>query len=87
VRTSRLYRTLASEVALCMAQVQGNQLLDQTTIVAEHDGLLALIEAGDGEKAAVLLAAHLGRARERLVGLLGGEPGPEADLPVEIPVP
>lgn len=87
LRTSQLYRTLASEVTLCMAQVQGHHLLDTKTIVAEHDGLLDLLAAGDGARAATLLAAHLGRARERLVGLLGGTPGPEADLPVEIPAP
>ncbi|MGB3486151.1 MAG: GntR family transcriptional regulator [Mycobacterium sp.] len=87
MRTSKLYRTLASEVTLCMAQVQGHHLLDTKTIVDEHDGLLDLVAAGEGAKAAALLARHLGRARERLVGLLGGDPGPEAQLPVEIPVP
>lgn len=84
-RTSQLYRTLASEVTLCMAQVQGRHLLDTKMIVTEHDGLLDLITAGEGGKAAGLLAVHLGRARERLVGALGGTPGPEADLPVDIP--
>lgn len=86
-RTSRLYRILASEVTLCMAQVQGHHLLDKKLIVAEHDGLLDLVAAGDGTGAAALLAIHLGRARERLVGLLGGEPGPEADAPLDVPVP
>lgn len=86
-RTSGLYRTLASEVTLCMAQVQGHHLLDTKLIVAEHDGLLDLVAAGDGAKAAALLGIHLGRARERLVGALGGEPGPEADAPLEIPLP
>jgi len=85
MRTSALYRTLASEVTLCMAQVQGRHLLDTEMIVAEHDRLLDLVAAGEGAKAAALLAAHLGRARERLAGLLDGAPGPEADLPVEIP--
>ena len=79
-RTSKLYRTLASEVTLCMAQVQGRQLLSTPLIVGEHDGLLDLIAAGDGAGAAALLGVHLSRARERLVGALGGEPGPEADL-------
>ncbi|MGU3497382.1 GntR family transcriptional regulator [Mycobacterium sp. C31M] len=80
-RTSRLYRTLASEVTLCMSQVQGRSLLDTRMIVAEHDGLLDFVAAGDGAGAAALLDTHLSRARERLVGALGGEPGPEADLP------
>lgn len=79
-RTSRLYRSLASEVTLCMAQVQGRHLLSTKLIVGEHDGLLDHVAAGDGAGAAALLDIHLSRARERLVGALGGEPGPEADL-------
>lgn len=85
VRTSRLFRSLASEVTLCMAQIQGRHLLDTQTIVSEHDGLLELVAAGDGAGAAALLQVHIARARERLVGALGGEPGPEADAPVMIP--
>ena len=79
-RTSRMYRSLVSEVTLCMAQVQGRNLLTTTLIAGEHQRLLELIEAGDGDGAAALLAEHLGRARERLVGALGGVPGPEARL-------
>ncbi|MGE0215564.1 GntR family transcriptional regulator [Mycolicibacterium sp.] len=86
-RTSRLYRLLASEVTLCMAQVQGRRLLDTRSIVAEHDGLLDLVAAGDGESAAALLERHISRARERLVGALGGEPGPEADFEFTVPIP
>jgi len=86
-RTSRLYGSLISEVTLCMAQVQGRHLLDTRVILAEHDGLLDHIAAGDGDGAAELLRVHLGRARERLVGALGGTPGPEADTPVTVPLP
>ncbi len=85
-RTSRLYRSLASEVTLCMAQVQGRHLLDTKMIVAEHDALLDFIAAGDGTAAAALLQIHISRARERLVGALGGTPGPEADAPVTVSV-
>jgi DNA-binding GntR family transcriptional regulator len=81
VRTSRLYDELASEVVFCMSQVQGAALLPTETIAAEHDRLLELIEAGDGDAAATLLAAHIGRARERLAERLGGVPGPEAFAP------
>lgn len=80
-RTSRLYGELASEVVFCMSQVQGAALLPTQTIAAEHDRLLELIEAGDGDAAATLLAAHIGRARERLAERLGGVPGPEAFAP------
>ena len=80
-RTSRLYGALASEVVFCMSQVQGAALLPTQTIAAEHDRLLELIEAGDADAAADLLAAHIGRARERLAERLGGVPGPEAFAP------
>jgi DNA-binding GntR family transcriptional regulator len=86
-RTNRLYRLLTAEVTLCMAQVQGHHLLDTRLIVAEHDGLLRYVAAGDGAGAAELLHVHLGRARERLVASLGGTPGPEADAPVTVPMP
>lgn len=77
-RTSRVYASLASEVVFCMSQVQGASLLPTALIADEHERLLALIEAGDGDAAAALLREHLARARERLVERLGGEPGPEA---------
>lgn len=80
-RMSRIYRTLTSEVTLCMAQVQGRNLLSTHLIAGEHHRILALIRDGDGPGAAELLETHLSRARERLVRELGGTPGPEADAP------
>lgn len=70
-RTSRMYRSVLDEVRLCMAQVQGRRLLDARDIAAQHAEILAAVAAGDGERAAVLLAAHLGSAEERLVEALG----------------
>jgi DNA-binding GntR family transcriptional regulator len=80
-RISRMYSSLVAEVRLCMTRVQSLHLLDTGLIQAEHQKLLELIEAGKGEEAAQLLDRHLGRARERLVAAMGGEAGPEADLP------
>jgi hypothetical protein len=45
-------------VTLCTAQVRGHHLLDAKMIVAEHDGLLDLVAADEGAKAATLLSAH-----------------------------
>jgi DNA-binding GntR family transcriptional regulator len=83
-RISRMYSSLVAEVRLCMTRVQSLHLLDTGLIQAEHQKLLELIEAGQGEEAAQLLDRHLGRARERLVAAMGGEAGPEADLPSDL---
>jgi DNA-binding GntR family transcriptional regulator len=83
-RISRMYSSLVAEVRLCMTRVQSLHLLDTGLIQAEHQKLLELIEAGKGDEAAQLLDRHLGRARERLVAAMGGEAGPEADLPADL---
>ncbi|WP_420881582.1 GntR family transcriptional regulator [Rhodococcus sp. (in: high G+C Gram-positive bacteria)] len=80
-RTSRIFRTLVSEVRLCMVQVQGKHLLTTSSIVAEHQQILDALSAGDGGRAVAVLTEHLGRARERLAAVLGGESGPDAALP------
>ncbi|GEL95910.1 GntR family transcriptional regulator [Cellulomonas composti] len=80
-RTSAVYHSLAFEVKLCMAQLQGRQRLSPAIIVAEHARLLELIGAGDADGAAAMLDEHLARARELLAASLGGEAGPEASLP------
>jgi DNA-binding GntR family transcriptional regulator len=80
-RTSAMYHSLAFEVKLCMAQLQGRQRLSPSIIVAEHARLLELIEAGDADGTARMLDEHLARARELLAASLGGEAGPEAFVP------
>lgn len=80
-RTSAIYRSLAFEVRLCMAQLQGSQRLSPEVIIAEHARLLELIAAGDVDGVTAMLDEHLSRARELLAGALGGEPGPEAFRP------
>jgi len=83
-RTSKMYRSLVSEVRLCMTRVQSLHLISTDLIRAEHQKLLELIEAGDGDGAALLLDEHLGRARERLVAAFGGVAGPEANVPSDL---
>lgn len=80
-RTSSVYGSLAFEVKLCMAQLQGSQRLSPEIIVADHARILDLIEAGDASGVAAMLDEHLARARELLAGALGGVPGPEAERP------
>lgn len=81
VRTSEIYGSLAFEVKLCMAQLQGSQRLSPQIIVAEHEQILAQLAAGDADGVSATLTEHLARARELLAGALGGTPGPEAYLP------
>jgi DNA-binding GntR family transcriptional regulator len=83
-RMSKMYRSLMSEVRLCMNRVQSLGLLAPGLIHAEHEQILKLIAAGEGDAAAALLDDHLGRARERLIKALGGEPGPQADTPTDL---
>ena len=78
-RTSRMYGSLVSQVKLCMAQIQGLELVDPIRIIKEHQHLIELIQAGDGLAASSFLDEHLSRPRERLVAAVGGTPGPEAD--------
>ncbi|MGP6171278.1 GntR family transcriptional regulator [Microbacterium sp. A196] len=70
-RTSRMYASVLDEVRLCMAQVQNRRLLDARDIATQHADILDAVAAGDGERAAALLAAHLGAAEQRLVEALG----------------
>ncbi|MFS6529056.1 GntR family transcriptional regulator [Microbacterium aurugineum] len=72
-RTARMYRSVLDEVRLCMAQVQGRRLLDAAVIAAQHSDILAAVASGDGERAAVLLDAHLSSAEERLVEALDAD--------------
>lgn len=73
VRTGRMYRSVLDEARLCMAQVQGRRLLDASVIAAQHAAMLEAVAAGDGERAAELLAAHLSSAEQRLVEALDAD--------------
>jgi DNA-binding GntR family transcriptional regulator len=72
-RTGRMYRSVLDEVRLCMAQVQDRRLLDAAAIAAQHAEMLAAVAAGQGQRAADLLEAHLSSAEERLVEALGAD--------------
>ena len=68
--TSRMYRSVLDEVRLCMTQVQGRRLLEAAAIAQQHAAILDAVDAGDADRAATLLADHLGAAEERLVEAL-----------------
>ena len=72
-RTGRMYRSVIDEVRLCMSQVQGRRLLDAAVIAAQHADMLDAVAAGEGQRAAELLEAHLSSAEERLVEALDAD--------------
>ncbi len=69
-RLGRMYRSLVSEVQLCMTRVQSLHLLDSAVIHAEHQQILDHLAAGNPDAAAATLEAHLATARDRLAAAL-----------------
>ena len=72
-RLRRLHEMVIGEAHLCMAQVQTHHLLDPRVIADEHARILASIEAGEAERAASLMNAHISGASNRLVAYLQQE--------------
>ncbi len=66
-RLSRLYRFLAGEVRLSMAQLQANHLLSASRIASEHAAILACIEREDVDGAVASVTQHIEQACARLV--------------------
>lgn len=69
-RLGRMYRSLVSEVQLCMTRVQSLHLLDSAVIHAEHQQILDHLAAGNPDAAAATLEDHLATARDRLAAAL-----------------
>ncbi len=66
-RMRRMYELIAGEIHLTMGQYAAHRRTTPTTVVAEHDAILAAIEAGDDDAARTALAEHLTRARDRVL--------------------
>lgn len=69
-RLSRMHELIMGEVHLTMGQFQAHRTTDPRTVAAEHDAILAAIDAGDQDTAAGHLATHLRAAQDRLVARL-----------------
>jgi len=67
-RLTRLYQTLTGEIHLSMVQSRYTQGRDR--IVAEHDGVLTALRAGEADRAAGLMRVHLEGARDALAAHL-----------------
>lgn len=66
-RLARLHALLMGEIELCTGQVQAHRLLALDDVVAQHQGILDAVAAGDPELAASLTRAHIEGARDRLL--------------------
>ncbi|MBX9472007.1 GntR family transcriptional regulator [Microcella sp.] len=66
-RLARLHALLMGEIELCTGQVQAHRLLALDDVVAQHQGILDAVTAGDPELAGSLTRAHIEGARDRLL--------------------
>ena len=78
-RLNRLYRWLAGEVRLSMAQLQANHLLSSSRIASEHAAILECIGQGDVDGAVTSVTKHIERACTRLIAHV--EAGASAESP------
>jgi DNA-binding GntR family transcriptional regulator len=67
-RITRMHASLMAEAHVCMARVQANQLLRAEEIADEHSQILDAIGSGDPDESRAVTAAHLQRARDKLLG-------------------
>ena len=66
-RLARLHALLMGEIELCTGQVQAHRLLALDDVIAQHQGILDAVSAGDPERAGQLTRAHIEGARDRLL--------------------
>jgi DNA-binding GntR family transcriptional regulator len=76
-----MYELIAGEIHLTMGQYSAHRRTTPTTVVAEHDAIIAAIEAGDEEAARTALAEHLIRARDRVLAQWAEDGGAPAEEP------
>jgi DNA-binding GntR family transcriptional regulator len=66
-RLARLHALLMGEIELCTGQVQAHRLLALDDVVAQHQGILDAVAAGNPERAGTLTRSHIEGARDRLL--------------------
>jgi len=66
-RLARLHSLLMGEIELCTGQVQAHRLLALDDVIAQHQGILDAVAAGDPDRAGLLTRAHIEGARDRLL--------------------
>jgi len=66
-RLARMHAALMGEIELCIGQVQAHHLVAVTDVVAQHQGILDAVIAGDAARASALAAAHVDQTRAALL--------------------
>jgi DNA-binding GntR family transcriptional regulator len=66
-RLVTMHSLLMGEIELCIGQVLANQLRTTQDVVAEHQGILDAVTAGDAVRAERLTREHIALSRERLL--------------------
>jgi DNA-binding GntR family transcriptional regulator len=71
-RLSRMHSVILGEVAMTMGQYKAHRTARPRSVAKEHAAILAAIEAGMPDEAAVHLDYHLEQAQGRLLRVVGG---------------
>ncbi|QOR69413.1 GntR family transcriptional regulator [Ruania alkalisoli] len=71
-RLSRMYEMISGEIHLTMGQYAAHRRTTPTTVVGEHEEIMAAISAGDEDRARSALIAHLAHARDRVLAQVEG---------------
>jgi DNA-binding GntR family transcriptional regulator len=66
-RLVRMHSLLMGEIELCIGQVLANHLRSTRDVVAEHQGILDAVTAGDSTLAERLTREHIARSQQRLL--------------------
>jgi DNA-binding GntR family transcriptional regulator len=66
-RLVRMHSLLMGEIELCIGQVLANHLRSASDVVAQHQGILDAITAGDAELAERLTREHIARSQSTLL--------------------
>lgn len=70
-RLNRMYEMISGEIHLTMGQYAAHRRTTPSTVVAEHEAIMAAIQEGDAARAQQTLADHLLSARDRVLAQVG----------------
>ncbi len=66
-RLVKMHSLLMGEIELCIGQVLANRLRSTRDVVAEHQGILDAVTAGDADRAERLTREHIAQSQQRLL--------------------